>query len=109
MAEYLFFYIVPNDSQIYHVTCKEISFYDCLSCQHHAQQSNFHIFYYQQPYDKKIYQIICELVTYSYVVYLLNKHYGIELNFNHQENLDFPGYRKENLEFYLKQDLINFI
>jgi len=59
---------------------------------------------------KKIYQIIYEVVSYNFVVYLLNKiNYGIELNFVHQENLDFSGYRKENLEFYLKQDLVNFI
>ena len=110
MAEYSFFYKTYNDSQIYHIICKEITFYDCLSFQNHVQPSNTHVFYYQQPYDKKIYQIICEVVSYNFVVYLLNKiNYGIELNFNHQENPDFSSCRKENLELHLKQDLINFI
>ena len=41
---------------------------------------------------------------------MLNRiNYGIELNDQRQENLDFSREYKENLEFYLKQDLINYL
>ncbi|PKY43914.1 hypothetical protein RhiirA4_458025 [Rhizophagus irregularis] len=114
IAEYSFFYKAGNDHQIYHITCKEISFEIvshllsnpvCLT-QNYIQSDNLHVFYHQQPDDKKIYQVICELVSYKFIIDLLNKiNYGIEINDLRQENLDFSRECKENLEFYLKQDL----
>ena len=62
-----FYYKTYNDFQIYHITCKEISFYDCLN-QNHDQPMNLHVFYYQQPVDKKIYQVICEVVSYNFII-----------------------------------------
>src|SRR5438046_299913 len=104
IAEYPFFYKVHNDNQIYHITCKEISFeaisrllsnHDCLT-QNHVQPNNLHVFYYQQPDDKKIYQVICEVVSYTFIICTLNKiKYGIEQNFNVQENSDFSNEHKE--------------
>ncbi|RGB40455.1 hypothetical protein C1646_753293 [Rhizophagus diaphanus] len=111
ITEYSFFYKAGNDHQIYHITCKEISFEIvshllinpvCLT-QNYIQPDNLHVFYYQQPDDKKIYQVICELVSYKFIIDLLNN--GIEINDLRQENLDFSREYKENLEFYLKQDL----
>ena len=41
---------------------------------------------------------------------MLNKiNYDIELNLNIQEILNFSKEHKENLEFYLKQDLKNYL
>ena len=112
MAEYSFFYKAYNDSQVYHITCKEISFEVVLSnlIQNHVSPSYLHVFYHQQPDDKKIYQVICEVVSYNFIICMLNKiNYGIELGPNIQENLDFSKEHRENLEFYLKQDLNNYL
>ena len=112
MAEYSFFYKTYNDFQIYHITCKEISFEIVLSnlTQNYVPPINLHVFYYQQPDDKKIYQVVCEIISYNFIICMLNKiNYGIELGPNIQENLDFSKEHKENLEFYLKQDLNEYL
>src|SRR5437016_5940425 len=69
MAEYSFFYKAYNDLQIYHITCKEISFEVVLSnlTQNYVQPNNLHLFYFQQPDDKKIYKVNCEAVSYNFI------------------------------------------
>jgi hypothetical protein len=118
VVEHSFFYKAWNDLQIYHITCKEISFEivshllknNGCSTQNYVQTDDFHVFYHQQPDDKKIYQINCELVSYKFIIDLLNKiNYGIEINDQRQENLNFSRECKENLEFHLKQDLIYYL
>jgi hypothetical protein len=118
MAEYSFFYKANNDFQIYHITCEETSFEvvsrllsnrDRLT-QNNVQPNNSHVFYYQHPDDKKIYKVICEVVSYTYIICMLNKvNYGFELNLNEQQAVDFSQELKENLEFHLKRDLINYL
>ncbi|GBC09606.1 hypothetical protein RclHR1_00090040 [Rhizophagus clarus] len=118
IAEYSFFYKAWNDLQIYHVICKEISFEvvshllsnNGFSTQNYVQLDNLHVFYHQQPEDKKIYQITCELASYKFIIDLLNKiNYGIEIYDQRQEYLNFSRECKENLEFYLKQDLVYYL
>ena len=78
-----FFYKAHNGFQIYHITCKEISFEVVLSnlTQNYVQPNNLHLFYFQQPDDKKIYKVICEVVSYNFIICTLNKiKYGIEQN-----------------------------
>src|SRR5581483_12169780 len=104
MVEYSFFYKAYDDYQIYHITCKEILFeevsrlcsnHDCLT-QNHVLPSNLHVFYFQQSDDKKIYKVVCELVSYTYIICMLNKiKYGIEQNLNIQENSCFTKQHKE--------------
>jgi hypothetical protein len=121
MAEYLFFYKAYNDSQIYNINCKEISFEtisrllstnsnDCLT-QNNTQPNNTHVFYFQHPVDKKIYKVTCEIVRYNYILWMLNKiNYDIELNLNEQQQQEtFSREHKENLEFHLKQYLTNYL
>ena len=72
MTKYSFFDKVPNDPQIYHISCIEITLDDCLYCQHNVYPNNLSVFYYQQPYSRKIYQIICEMVSDNFILNLLN-------------------------------------
>ncbi|RIA83638.1 hypothetical protein C1645_833505 [Glomus cerebriforme] len=118
MAKYSFFYKAYNDFQIYHITYEEITFeiisrllsdHDCIT-QSHIQPNNLHVFYYQHPDDKKIYKIICEVISYTYIIRVLNKiNYGIDLSFNEHQQVVFSKEHKINLEFHLKNDLINYL
>ncbi|CAI2173334.1 18015_t:CDS:1 [Funneliformis geosporum] len=105
MARHSFFYSPCNDDHIYHIICEETDFYEMVShlinnflISSHSTRS--FIFYFQQPNDKKIYQVTCEMINV----------YFDEIEPNEQQHrVEFSNELKENLEFYLKQSLVNYL
>ncbi|GBC00217.1 hypothetical protein RclHR1_03790010 [Rhizophagus clarus] len=117
MNEYRFFY-ENNDYQIYDILCREISIDQLLnnyndSIHNYNQPNNIYVFCFQNPIDKKIYRVSCEMMSHSLIVKILNKTlYNIELNLNEhqqQRQQEFSKEHKKNLEFHLKNLLINYM
>src|ERR1044071_7174729 len=78
-AEYSFFYMPPNDIQIYDIVCKETPTSFELVSQLLSNNNNSSIFYsnlhefYFLKYDEKIcYKVSCELTSHSSIVRFLN-------------------------------------
>ncbi|RIA81451.1 hypothetical protein C1645_790435 [Glomus cerebriforme] len=110
--EYPFFYNPPNDPQIFHITCKEISFESGFQESNNpSPDGTIYVFYYQLPNDK-FYKITCEIVSNSLIVQYLNKkNFGIELIQveQQQEYLEFSSEQKRNLEYHLKYYLSDYL
>ncbi|GBC09894.1 hypothetical protein RclHR1_00920012 [Rhizophagus clarus] len=114
----IFFYRPPNDLCHYYVNCKEIC-YDTvtyllnksLKGNNVQYNENECIFYYQQQLDNRLYQVSCELVSPLLINNCLNKNFlGIESQQNvEREKLIFTFEQKENLEYYLKQYLSQYL
>jgi hypothetical protein len=115
-GEYPFFYNPPNDPQIFHITCKEIShdyesqILNKSNIPHH--NCAIYTFYYHLNHNKS-FQITCEMVSHTLIVQYLNKNiFGIELRQNEQqqeEYLSFSNGQRENLEYHLKEFLFNYL
>ncbi|CAG8551965.1 12157_t:CDS:1, partial [Funneliformis mosseae] len=97
---------VPNDSQIYHITCKLFESNLCNA----PPLNNSHVFNFQ-PGDEKIYKIIAEMVPHSLIVQFLNRTmHGIEFSKQQpQEYLSFSHEQKLNLETHLKKFLFDYL
>ncbi|CAG8590902.1 6822_t:CDS:1 [Funneliformis caledonium] len=105
MARHSFYYSPCNDDHIYHIICEETDFYEVIShlinnFLYSSHSTHSYIFYFQQPNDKRIYQVSCEMI---------NIYVG-EINQNEQQQrVEFSNELRENLEFYLKQNLVNYL
>ena len=110
----VFFYRPPNEFCHYYVQCKEIP-YDTIPCLLGCSiqfNDNEFIFFYRQQHKNRFYQVTCEIVTFLLINNCLNKYFlGIELqqDIMGQENLTFTASQKENLEYYLKQYLSQYL
>lgn len=118
-GEYPFFYHPPNDPQIFHINCKEISLdYESqlLNKTNIPNNNNnnraVYTFYYHLNHNKS-FQITCEMVSHTLIVQYLNKNiFGIELRQpeQHQEEyLNFSNGQRENLEYHLKGYLFDYL
>ncbi|CAB4488997.1 hypothetical protein RhiirA5_397401 [Rhizophagus irregularis] len=119
-GEYPFFYHPPNDPQIFHITCKEISHdYESqllnktanIPPNNNINDCAIYTFYYHLNHNKS-FQITCEMVSHTLIVQYLNKNiFGIELRHvdQHQEYLKFSNGQRENLEYHLKGYLFNYL
>jgi hypothetical protein len=115
MSEHTFFYAPCDDFQIYHITCKEISFSfesisQSISNNIDDQPNNVYVFYHEQPEIKKIYKVTCEIVSHTFIFQFLNKViYNIQfIKCEHQQQ-EFSKRQRENLIFHLKKDLIHYL
>ncbi|GBB84684.1 hypothetical protein RclHR1_11260005 [Rhizophagus clarus] len=108
-----FTYRLPNDLNIYHIKCREISVQLLNDNESNINfNQNVYIFYYrQQQSNNRIYQIVCEIISPSFIINFLNKSiYGIEIEQNIGcEELTFKFDQKENLKSYLTQYLNRFL
>ncbi|CAB4395492.1 unnamed protein product [Rhizophagus irregularis] len=109
-----FIYQPPNDIDIYHIKCEEISIQLLNEISSNVSNINFnqneYFFFYQQQNDNRIYQVVCEIVSPSFIINFLNKTiYGIEIEQNIGEELIFKFDQKENLKFCLIQYLNRFL
>ncbi len=112
----LSFYYKPfNDFQIYLIFCIEITLDELISQllinnlypSHNHYSNNSFVFYFQHPNDQRIYRVSCEMVSHSIIVQYLNSNIcGIEFELQ-QQPLEFSYRHKENLEFHLRQFLID--
>ncbi|CAG8523747.1 10271_t:CDS:1 [Funneliformis mosseae] len=118
--EAVFFYRPNNDFQIYLVYCKEITLNELISQllnnylylnYNYLYSNNLFVFYFQHPNDQRIYHVACEMISHSKIVQHLNSHiFGIELLQNEQQPpLEFSNNHKQNLEFHLRQFLIDYL
>jgi len=116
-----FYYRPCNDFQIYLIICIEITLNelisqllidDLYSSRNHIYSNNSFVFYFQHPNDQRIYKVACEMISHSIIVQYLNSNIcGIELKQSEQQQqqqpLEFSNKHKENLEFHLRQSLID--
>ena len=115
-----FFFRPPNDTYHYRISCKEIS-YDAIESllkklfndKEHIMQfkEDEYIFFYQQRFNNRFYQVSCEIVSPLLINNCLSKTFlGMELQQNMElEHLAFTSDQKENLEYYLKQYLSQYL
>ena len=104
----VFFFRPPNDFYHYYVICKEIS-YDVIESLLNKPLNGNSISFNE---NDRFYQISCEIVSPLLVNNCLNKNFlGFELQQQNmeQERLAFTLYQKENLEYYLKQYLSQYL
>ena len=119
MVEHSFYYRPCNDFQIYLVNCKRITISKLISeLNNHLSSShnciysnNLFVFYFQHPNDQRIYQVACEMISHSIIVQYLNLNvFGFELKQSEQQQqLEFSKIHKQNLEFHLRQFLIDYL
>ena len=120
LAHPVVFYYRPlrplDDFCQYYVNCKKISYDNVEYLLNELKEQNIQtnenecIFYYKQQYNNQFYEILCEVVSPVLVNNCLNKNFGLEIqHHNIEEYLAFKPGQKENLEFYLKQYLSQYL
>ncbi|RGB28666.1 hypothetical protein C1646_796767 [Rhizophagus diaphanus] len=113
--EHSFFYTPPNNYQLYHIICKEISASQLISntennlMNDYNQPNNIFVFHHEPPEIKKIYQITCEMISHTFLFQFLNRtNYNIQF-FKYEHQQEFSKRHREYLKVHLKNDLIHFL
>ncbi|GBC03943.1 hypothetical protein RclHR1_05400005 [Rhizophagus clarus] len=118
-----FFYAPPNDFQIYHITCEEISLSfesvsqlinhtdNSSSIHNYPRSNNIYVFYHEQPEIKGIYKVTCEMISHTFIFQFLNKiiYDNLFAQYEYYHQQEFSNSHQENLKFHLKKDLIHYL